>query len=62
MDSDEKLFDIKTKFNNGQITSNDIKQMLVDVLVPLIQQFQKNRKLITDQTLDQFIKVRKLDF
>ena len=62
MDSDEKLEELKTKFGKGEITSKDVKQMLVDVLVPLVVQFQQNRKLVTDETLAQFMKVRELEF
>ena len=60
MDNDDKFDNIEKKYSNGQMSLRDIKQSLCDILVPIIVQFQEKRKSITDEMLQNFMKVRVL--
>jgi len=62
MDNDDELNEIGNKYSKGLLMTSDVKKKLCDILIPLIEQFQKNRKLVTDEVLDSYLKVRPLQF
>ncbi|AYV77905.1 MAG: putative Tryptophanyl-tRNA synthetase [Edafosvirus sp.] len=51
---DDKLNDIYKKFKAGEMTCNEIKKILIEKLIEVIQNHQKNRSLITDDLLNDF--------
>ena len=62
LDDDAKLKEIGEKYSKGEMLTSEIKEILIDVLVPIIMNFQKNRKLVTDEIVDTFLAVRPLQF
>ena len=42
--------------------TSEIKQILIDTLVPMVQQHQEARKKVTDEVVKQFMSVRQLQF
>ncbi len=62
LDDDEKLEKIGRDYESGKLLTSEVKGMLCDVLIPIILQFQRNRKLVTDEILDAFMTVRPLNF
>jgi tryptophanyl-tRNA synthetase len=41
---DEKLLDIKKRYESGELLSGELKQILVDTIVPIIEEHQKRRE------------------
>jgi tryptophanyl-tRNA synthetase len=41
---DEKLADVKKRYESGELLSGELKQILVDTIVPLIEEHQKRRE------------------
>jgi tryptophanyl-tRNA synthetase len=62
MEDDNELKEINEKYSKGLLMTSDVKKKLCDVLIPIIEQFQYNRKLVTDEVLDSYLKVRPLQF
>ena len=62
MDDDEKLKEIGDKYSKGEMLTREVKAILCDTLIPIIMQFQRNRKLVTDEIVDAFLAVRPLQF
>lgn len=40
---DEKLADVKRRYESGELLSGELKQILVDIIVPIIEEHQKKR-------------------
>jgi len=59
---DEKLKKVGEEFGSGRMSSGGIKQALVDCLTPLVVQHQEARKLVTDQVVMEYMKIRPLTF
>ena len=59
-----QVFDliIVKQYKSGKILSREIKQELINVLVPFIQAHQKARSVVTDEVVEQFMKIRPLKF
>ena len=49
-------------YSSGEMLSGEIKKELISVLQPLVAQHQERRKLVTDDTVKQFMTPRKLEF
>eukprot|EP01084_Bolivina_argentea_P226120 381998_1 len=62
MDDDERLKEIGDKYSTGKLLTGEVKNILCDTLIPIITNFQKNRKLVTDDMVDAFLAVRPLQF
>jgi len=62
MKDDDKLQDIAQKYSSGKLLTGQVKQILCDTLIPIIQKFQRNRALVTDDIVDSFLAVRPLQF
>ncbi|KAJ1606076.1 tryptophanyl-tRNA synthetase [Cryptosporidium canis] len=54
MEDDQKLEEIGKKYSSGEMLSGEIKSILVDELVKLTKNHQKNRESITESTIAQF--------
>ncbi|KAJ1610273.1 tryptophanyl-tRNA synthetase [Cryptosporidium canis] len=54
MEDDQKLEEIGKKYSSGEMLSGEIKSILVDELVKLTKNHQKNREAITESTIAQF--------
>jgi len=59
---DEKLQRIGEEFSTGRMTSSEIKNELISVLLAFIQQHQNARKGITDEVVYEYMKVRPLEY
>jgi len=59
---DEKLKDVGEKFKSGKMLSGEIKQVLVDVLLPIIEKHKEERAKVTDEMVEEFMRVRPLEF
>lgn len=61
LENDNELERIKNAYSSGQMTSAEIRQTAIDCLQPFIKAHQEKRKLVTDEVVQQFMKVRKLN-
>lgn len=52
----------KKGYQKGEILSGQMKEELIKVLVPFVQQHQTARAKITDEDVQKFMKVRPLEF
>ncbi|RYG52571.1 hypothetical protein EON67_00870 [archaeon] len=53
---------IGDKYKRGELLTGEVKQRLIDVLVPMVLQHQEARRAVTAETVDLFMSVRPLDF
>lgn len=54
MDDDERLEQIKADYKAGRLLSGEVKKILGDLLVDLVQKHQEARKKVTDEVIAQF--------
>jgi len=62
LDDDAKLEKIRADYTSGDLLSGFIKKELIDVLTPIVLQHQERRKLVTDDTVREFMTPRPLEF
>jgi len=55
---DEKLKDVGDKFKSGKMLSGEIKQVLIDVLVPFIETHKAARAKVTDVMVEEYMRIR----
>lgn len=58
LDDDAKLEFIRSEYASGRMMTSQIKNILIDVLVPIIEGIQKNREMVTDDIVRSFMKPR----
>jgi tryptophanyl-tRNA synthetase len=61
-DDDAKLEEIYRSYKSGALLTGELKKMAIEVLQEFVQQFQEQRKLATDEVLEQFMRPRKLQW
>jgi tryptophanyl-tRNA synthetase len=61
-EDDAKLEDVYNKYKSGELLTGELKKMAIDVLQDYVQQFQDQRKLVTDEVLDEYMRPRKLQW
>lgn len=62
LDDDEKLAHIAEEYGSGRMMTGEIKSVLADILIVLVQDFQEKRKTVTSQVVAEFMKIRPLTF
>jgi len=62
LEDDAKLEKIREEYTKGTMGTQQIKQELIDVVVPLVLNHQKAREKVTDDMVRTFMSPRKLKF
>lgn len=62
LDDDEKLAEIKEKYETGKMLSGEIKAEIIKVLQNIVSEFQERRVKVTDEDVEKFCSIRKLKF
>jgi len=62
LDDDAKLEKIRVEYTKGKMGTQQIKQELIDVVLPLVLNHQKARTKVTDDVVRAFMAPRKLKF
>ena len=62
LDDDEEIARIGEEYKSGRMLCGEIKQKLVDVLVPIVQKHQEARKACDEEKVKRFMQVRELKF
>jgi len=58
LEDDDKLEQVRRDYSSGKMLTGEIKQLLVDVLTPMILDFQRARAAVTDEQVKAFMAVR----
>lgn len=61
LEDDAELKQIGDDYAAGRLLTGEVKAKLISVLVPMVEAHQKARALVTDATVDAFMKVRPLE-
>uniref|UniRef100_A0A915DPC2 Tryptophan--tRNA ligase, cytoplasmic n=1 Tax=Ditylenchus dipsaci TaxID=166011 RepID=A0A915DPC2_9BILA len=61
-DDDDELEQIRQKYSSGVMLTSELKKITIGVVQKLVTEFQERRKQVTDETVMEFTKVRKLAF
>jgi len=59
---DDQLEAVRVAYSKGEMLSGEIKKLAIETLQPIVTDHQEQRKLVTDEILDQFMAIRKLNF
>lgn len=59
---DAELERIRVSYSKGELLSGEIKKIAIETLQPIVAKHQVDRKLVTDEVLDQFMALRALKF
>lgn len=59
---DDQLESVRVSYSKGEMLSGEIKKLAIETLQPIVAEHQEKRKLVTDEILDQFMAIRKLNF
>jgi len=62
LDDDEKLEEIRKKYSSGDMTTKEVKDILVDVLTQLVLRHQRACASVTDEMVETFMTPRTLYF
>ncbi len=57
---DAELERIRVEYSSGRMTTSQIKQELINVLVPMVLEFQQSRARVTDDMVKAFMAVREI--
>ena len=55
MPDDKKLFFFEDEYRSGRMTSGEMKQECINVLIPILENFQQRRAAITDEKLKEYM-------
>jgi len=58
---DDVLKNIHDQFKKGEMTCGEIKKLMVDRLLPIIETVKQNREKITQEVLDDFYKMKPME-
>lgn len=59
---DDQLETVRLSYSKGEMLSGEIKKLAIETLQPIVAEHQEKRKIVTDEILDQFMALRKLNF
>lgn len=62
LSDDEQLENVRVAYSKGEMLSGEIKKLAIETLQPIVVEHQEQRKLVTEEILDQFMAIRKLNF
>ncbi|MCJ1447562.1 MAG: hypothetical protein MMC23_008073 [Stictis urceolatum] len=61
-DDDEKVKKVHDDYKTGSLLTGDLKKLAIDVLQKYVQDFQEQRKSVTDEVLEGYMRPRKLQW
>jgi len=62
LEDDEKLAQIKDDYSSGRMLTGELKKILIETLQPLVAAHIERRKLVTDDVVKEFMRIRPLKF
>lgn len=61
LEDDERLEQIKKEYESGEMLTGELKREAINVITPYIQAYQKRRSQVTDEVMQEFFKIRKIN-
>jgi tryptophanyl-tRNA synthetase len=61
LEDDELLAEIKEKYSKGEMLTGEVKQVLINTLNEFLKEFQERRAKITDEDVERFMAIRKIN-
>jgi len=62
LEDDERLEEIRDEYSSGRMLTGELKKVLIETLQPLVAQHIERRKLVTDDVVKEFMRIRPLKF
>ena len=62
LEDDDRLAQIARDYSSGAMLSGEVKKELIGVLTTMVNEHQERRKLVTEETVRDFMRVRELVF
>ena len=62
LEDDDRLEEIRKNYTSGELLTGQLKKELIEILQKIVAEHQERRKLVTDETVQQFMTPRKLNF
>jgi tryptophanyl-tRNA synthetase len=62
LEDDEELARIGRDYGSGAMTTGEVKKRLIEVLTEMVTAHQERRAAVTQEVLEQFMRVRELEF
>lgn len=62
LDDDAELARIREDYATGRMLTGEVKQILIREVQKLIAEFQERRNALTEEQVDEFFRVRRLEF
>lgn len=62
LEDDAKLAEVRAQYLSGEMLTGELKKAAIDLITPIITEYQERRSKVTDQVLEAFMKPRKLKF
>lgn len=62
LESDERLEEIFRDYSTGAMLTGEVKKELIEVLQDMVREHQERRALVTQEVLEEFMRVRPLEF
>ena len=62
MEDDEELNRIASEYGSGRMLTGQVKEILIRLLTDLVGKHQAARALVTNEVVDRFMRVRRLNF
>jgi len=60
LEDDDELARIRDAYSSGKMLTGEVKQILINVIQKLVRDHQERRKLVTDEEIEHFMRVRPL--
>jgi len=62
LEDDAKLDEVRQAYSSGALLTGDLKKELIVILQAIVSDHVKRRTVVTDETVQEFMRVRKLKF
>lgn len=62
LEDDDQLEKVRLAYTKGEMLSGEIKKLAIQTVQPIVAEHQARRKEVTDEVLDKYMTLRKLNF
>lgn len=62
LDDDETIAHVAEEYGSGRMTTGEVKDKLIAVLIDIVTDFQQKRAAVTEDVVHDFMSVRPLEF
>ncbi|OWR46981.1 putative Tryptophanyl-tRNA synthetase [Danaus plexippus plexippus] len=62
LEDDDRLAEIKKQYESGEMLTGELKKIAIETITPIITDYQQRRVKVTDDVMNEFFAIRKLNF